>query len=178
MKQLKPITFKSASINQKYRQNIIQQNLILKALPHTSDLDELRKVANLHSKAEVLRTLDKLAIRRDFHDALANNGLNMDFLVKKLKDICETADKDETRLHGIQTVLKSVGMDKYETSETDGKDWEGLLLKINEQERQGKIEDKKSEAVDAKYEVVFPDVPASAKKAREEDDELGKSIYE
>lgn len=178
MKQLKPITFKSVNASSKYRQNIIQQNLVLKALPHTTDLEELRKVANLHSKAEVLRTLDKLAIRRDFHDALVNNGLNMDFLVKGLKEICETADKDETRLHGLQTVLKSVGMDKYETSETDGKDWEGLLLKINEQERQGQIEDKKSGAIDAKYEVVFPDVPESAKKIREEDDEIGKSIYE
>lgn len=167
---------------QKFTNNVFQQNLLLKALTHTSDLDELKKVANFHSKNEVLRTLDKLAIRKDYHSALVENGLDMNMLVSNLKDIIEKATKDETRLHGIQTILKSVGLEKYETAESEGKDWEGLLLKINEKEQADRLlplnEQPILEGVVSKYDVVAPEVPESAKKKREEDDEIGKSIYE
>lgn len=156
--------------------------MLLKALTKTADLEELKRVANFHSKNEVLRTLDKLAIRKDYHSALADNGLDMNMLVDQLKGIITGASKDETRLHGIQTVLKSVGLEKYETTESEGKDWEGLLLKINEREQAAKLSDPSSqsviEGVVAKYEVTRPEVPESARQKREEDDAVGKSIYE
>lgn len=104
----------------------------------------------------------------------------MNMLVGQLKEIITEASKDETRLHGIQTVLKSVGLEKYETTETEGKDWEGLLLKINEQEQTARLTGGPSviNGTTQKYDVVVPAVPESARKKREEDDEIGKSIYE
>lgn len=182
MKKLKPIVFRTkdetGTVN---RANIFQQNILLKALAHTSDLEELRKLANFHSKNEVLRTLDKLAIRRDFHHALANNGLTPDFLVQRLFSLA-SSPSDKVALGAVQTTLKSIGLDKYETTEAEGKDWEGLLLKINEKEQAAKSldapKDKVIEGVVEEYEVVIPEVPESAKKKRDEDNDIGKSIYE
>lgn len=177
MKKLKPIVIHNAR-SEKYRNNVIQQNLLLKTMTYTSDMDEIKKVANFHSKTEVLRTLDKLAIRKDLHNALVAHGLDMNFLVEHLKDLCENAEKDETRLHSVQTVLKAVGMDKYETFESEGKDWEGLLMKISEQENKTGRSLVAAPIMDAEYEVITPEIPESARKVRDEDDAIGKSIYE
>lgn len=179
MKSFKPISF-SSSKSGKFAPKIFQQNLLLKALQYTSDLDDLKKVANFHSKAEVLRTLDKLAIRRDYHDALAKNGMGPDQIVQGMKEIALSAPKDDTRLKAYQTILKSIGLDKYEASENDGKDWEDLLLKINDKERlaiaDGTLETKST--VGKLYEVIIPEIPESVRIQREEDSDMEKSIYD
>lgn len=124
--------------------------------------------------AEVYRTLDKLAMRKEYHNALANLGIDFTFIAQGLKDIAMAGEKDGDRLKAFQTLLKSVGMDKYDgEGGSSGSSWEDELMK--------NIEAKKDEpvkpALNAPYEVNTPKVPASVQKQRDEEAEMLKGIY-
>lgn len=173
-KKLKPIVFVQGD-RQYYRQNNYAQNLILKALfEGITDVNELRKLTGMKSAADVYRTLDKLAIRKEYHEALSAGGIDLDYIVNGIKGICDKGQSDSVRLKGYQTLLRSLGLDKYEKMEDTGKSWEETLLKLTDdvQEEQ-KIIDEIGE-----YEVIAPPVPDSAKKRQKKEKEAAKSLYE
>ena len=157
-------------------QNTTQQMFLLKALQVTQDPKKLRQILGMKAVADVYRTLDKLTMRKEYHEALARAGISFDFMVGGIKEIALTGFKDGDKLKAYQTLLKSVGMDTYkeESSGVTGT-WEEVLLK--------KIEEDKKEtipqlAAPAPYEVKQPIVPESVKKAQEEEREMTSSIYE
>ena len=64
-----------------YNQNTYAQNLLLKALSQgVTDPQELKKISGLNRIADVYRSLDKLAIRREYHEALVANGVDLVFI--------------------------------------------------------------------------------------------------
>lgn len=152
-----------------YKNNKFQQNILLKALQHTTNLDELKKIAGFHSKVEVLRTLDKLSIRKGYHDALERSGLNLDKIVDKYKQLIDEGS-DRVALGAVNAVAKSLGLDKYEVSDSSGKNWEELLLEAE------KVESGVPKL--AKYEVEVPEIPEEEKIKEAEQQEIGKSLYE
>jgi hypothetical protein len=165
--------FKSGS------QNTTQQILLLKALQVTSDPEKLRQMIHVRSVAEVYKTLDKMSMRKEYHKALARSGISFDFVVEGIKGIAEKGDKDADRLKAYQTLLKSVGLDKYDSDAGTGAGtWEEELLRSIEEkktpDRLGNVEEKKV----VKYDVAIPEVPESAKKKQEEEDEIISSIYD
>jgi hypothetical protein len=173
--KFKPLTIIAAP-QARWRSKVFQQNLLLKALNYTTDIKDLRKIAKFHTDAEVYRTLDKLSIRKEYHEALGRNGLGLDTIVNGIKDLCLNAEKDDTKLKGYQFLLRSLGLDKYEVDETPGKNWEELLLKIDSRDRLtdgGKV----SEG-EVLYEVATPEVPPEVIARKERDRELNESIYE
>ena len=172
MNKLKPIVF-TRSNNKNYSKNLFQQNLLLKALTYTTDLKELKEIAKFHTEAEVLRTLDKLSIRKEYHNALVKNKLDLDYLVSGIKKICDEGGSDKVKLNALQTILKSLGLEKYDTLETQGKNWEEILLQIYEKE---KVE--KNTTIEGDYDVITPEMPEEERKKRESDREIEKSIYE
>jgi len=172
MNKLKPIVF-TRSNNKNYNKNLFQQNLLLKALTYTTDLKELKEIAKFHTEAEVLRTLDKLSIRKEYHNALVKNKLDLDYLVSGIKKICDEGGSDKVKLNALQTILKSLGLEKYDTLETQGKNWEEILLQIYEKE---KVE--KNTTIEGDYDVITPEMPEEERKKRESDREIEKSIYE
>lgn len=174
-KKLKPIMFKNED-SEYHRDNKTQQNILLNAMQTTTDLDELKKIAGFHTKAQVLRTLDKLAIRKEYHYTLEKHGLDLDYIVKSFKEICDSTTNDKVKLTALVSLLKSVGLEKYEENEDKGKNWEQLLLEIDAKEKQLLPEAKK--VTDVKYEVVTPEIPKEEKERREEEDKNVKSIYE
>lgn len=178
MKKFKPISF-STAIKGKFSPKIFQQNLLLKALRYTDDLTDLKKVAHFHTEAEVLRTLDKLAIRKEYHEALAKNGMGPDALVAGIKEVALTANKAGDRLKAYTTILKSLGLDTYEAVENGGKDWEEILIKISDREREESknISDKKNVIEGQLYEVKIPEIPESIRAQKEKDKEIEQSIY-
>ena len=175
--KLKPLTIISTP-QKKFQSNVFQQNLLLKALNYTTDIKELKKIAKFHTDAEVYRTLDKLSIRREYHEALGRNGLGLDTIVGGIRNLCLSADKDDTKLKAYQFLLKSLGLDKYETTDTPGKNWEELLLKIDEREQLSSGSSSKTYEGKVLYEVTVPPVPADVAERRERDKELNESLYE
>lgn len=159
-----------------YSENTYAQNLLLKALSQgITDPNELRKVSGLNRIADVYRSLDKLAIRKEYHAALVANNVDLDFITKGLKDLAENGT-DKIRLGSFNTLLKSIGLDKYEKQEETGKSWEEEIIKAS------KVKD---DIIDGEvvgediedYKVTAPKVPESQRIRQVEEKKLGRELY-
>lgn len=139
---------------------------------------ELRDIAGLKSVAEVYRTLDKLAIRKEYHQALAKAGVSLDYIVKGFKNLADNAEKDDTRLKSLQSLLKSVGLDKYEKEETAAQGWEEAILKAAEKKEIDSDNPKMIEGEFEEYKVDVPEVPEDEKKKEEKENKVGRELYE
>ena len=177
--KLKPVIFTTSRYQVGAPQEV-QQMILLKAMQVTSDPNKLREMMGVRSVAEVYRTLDKLSMRKEYHDALARAGISFDFIVKGIRGIAEDGKSDKDRLAALTTLLKSLGLDKYDDDSAAGGSWEDELLKVLDTEKEKKVIEGKKEVVDEgeDYEVKEPEVPASVKALIEEEEELVKGIYE
>lgn len=177
-KKLKPVTFRfTPGKGMKHMENVYAQNLLLKALSEgVTDVDELRKLAGLSSATQVYRTLDKIALRKDYHVALEKAGVSLEFIIDGIKQICMTG-KDDVRLKGFQVLLKSIGLEKYEEQSDSGKSWEDIILKqVEERKKVDLIE--APQVIDVKYDVKEPEIPEEEKKELDRETKMGKSLYE
>lgn len=182
-KKLKPvILFRSRY--PLHRQDDLQQKLLLRALTETQDPEELKKMIGVKTKADVFRLLDKISIRKEYHKALAKNGLDFDFIVSGIKDICVNAKKEDVKLKGYQTLMRSLGVGDYkDIGEESNGNWEDALIKYIEQEKKEKeqkvIEGKKPEVVEIEeYEVEIPEIPKEEQETRDKENEIGRKLYE
>lgn len=174
--RLRPIVYTSNK-HESGRQNTTQQMLLLKALQVTQDPEKLRQMLGMQKVAEVYRTLDKLQMRKEYHDALAEAGISFGFIVKGIKGIAETGFKDGDKLKAYQTFLKSVGMDTYKEDSTAlTGTWEELLLKKIEENKANEAAPQLS--TPPTYQVRLPVVPEAVKKAQEEEKEMTSTLYE
>lgn len=172
----KPVVFIGGG-NAFHERNTYVQNILLKALSQgITDPNELRKIAGLNRVADVYRSLDKLAIRKEYHEALVKNGIDFDFITRGLKDLAENST-DKIKLGSFNVLLKSVGLDKYEKQEETGKSWEEEILKV------AKVKDDVIDGEIVKddiedYEVMVPEVPADEVIRQEEEKKMGRDLYE
>lgn len=173
-KKLKPVVFVQGEY-QYYRQNNFQQNLLLKALQVTSDPKKLREMTGLKTVAEVYRTLDKMSIRKEYHEALLRNGIDLDTIVGGIKEAIDNSYDSAVQLKGYQILLKSLGLDEYKDNAEQAKQtWEELVKQQIDEERitPSLVAENKP------YEVNAPEVPDSEKKRREEEKKAGQALYE
>lgn len=170
---LKPVVF----VQGKYgynAQNTTQQVLLLKAMQITQDPKRLREMIGVKAVADVYRTLDKIAMRKEYHSQLSKHGLTFDYIAKHLKDTIDGAEKDKDRLSGLSMLMKSIGMDKYDETATGGGGWEDVLLKIN-----GKVPAGETVLPKApEYEVIVPTMPEDVRLAKEKSNNEARGLYE
>ena len=171
--KLKPIVFIKGQYGYN-AQNTTQQIMLLKALRITQDPKKLREIIGVQSVADVYRTLDKIAMRKEYHSALAKFGITFDYIVENIKHEIDNAKKSSERLMAINILLKSIGLDKYEETAIGGGGWEEALLKISEEKE--KID--KNNSTDIEYEVTQPVIPESVRIAKEKEKLEGRSLYE
>ncbi|MFW5895686.1 MAG: hypothetical protein ACOCT9_02970 [archaeon] len=172
-KKLKPVLYERGRYGYR-RMDKFKQNLLLKAMQVTSDPNKMRKLAGMKTIAEVHRTLDKLAIRREYHEALAKQGIDLEIIVGGIKEIAEGGSSDRVRLDGYKTLLKSLGLDEYkEGVGDDQKSWEELVKEVGQEEI-----DSKDNGMIEEYEVNPPEIPEEEKKRMEDEHEVGKSLYD
>jgi len=170
MKNLKPVVVVESRNNKNYGENIHAQHVLLKALSDgITDINELRKLAGLKAAADVYRTLDKMAIRKEYHAALDRGGLSLDYLVNNLKGIIDSSDKDDNKIKAISLLMKSIGLDKYEKQEDMGKSWEEVLLQT--------VDKKPELSATDDYEVIAPVKSEARQKQKEEEEEIGEQLY-
>lgn len=173
--RLRPVVYTVPSFN-RGAQNTTQQMFLLKALQITSDPRELRKMIGVRTVAEVFRTLDKLAMRKEYHAALARQGISFDFIVSGLKEEAAGGEKSADRIKALQVLLKSLGLDKYDNDTPAGGTWEEELLKSLESSKEDAPQNKLTDGKE--YEVIVPVKPERVQKKQDEEAELLKSIYE
>lgn len=187
MQSEKPVIFVQGDV-EKYRKNDYAQYLLLKALKDgITDPNELKKIIGASRIADVYRNLDKLAIRKEYHKALVDNEIDFNFITKGIKALAENGNTDKVKLASFQTLLKSIGLDKYEKQEEMSMGWEDELLEASEKnkKRTDDVENKKLEGVDKKispvvieeYEVEIPIVPHDERVKEEEEKNFGKELY-
>jgi len=178
MKKLKPVIFVQGERSFS-RNNLYSQNLLIKAMADgETSPKRLMKAAELRSVAEVYRTLDKISIRKEYHDALIKNGVDLDFIVSGISKIAKNeGNSPDVRLKGYNVLLKSLGLDKYDKAEEGGKSWEELIVQASEKEAAKKEEDKAVVAEIEDYEVTVPETPKDEKKRQETEREVGRQLY-
>lgn len=177
MKNYKPVVFIQGD-RKFYRENKYAQNIILKALSEgVTDVNDLKKMAGMRTAAEVFRTLDKLAIRKEYHAALANNGITLDYIAGGIKQVADTSMKESVRLKAYQTLLRSLGLEKYDNEEETGKNWEETIIAAFEKGDKLVGDDKTTLALEEDYEVEVPAIPESVAKKRAEENALARELY-
>ena len=172
MSKLKPVVF----VEGKYAynaQNTTQQIMLLKALRITQDPKKLKELIGVKTVADVYRTLDKIAMRKEYHNALVKKGITFDYVVDNIKDEIDHAGKASDKLKALNMILKSVGLDKYEETAIGGGGWEDLVEDAREEKDEEQLME---EAVE--YEVVPPEMPESVKKAKEKSNLETKELYD
>jgi len=170
-KKLKPVVFVQGRYNWN-NQNTTQQIMLLNALKITQDPKKLKELIGVRTVAEVYRTLDKIAMRKEYHSALAKNNLTFDYVVQGIKKEIDGAEKSSDRLKALNMILKSIGLDKYEETSTGGGSWEDALLKLK-----AKNEDKKETDI-VEYEVIEPPMPENVRIAKEKANQESRQIYD
>lgn len=175
--KLKPVVFAKGSYGNYYADDEWRQKLLLKAITVTDDPNLWRKMIGVKTMAELHRTLDKLSIRKEYHEALSRSGINFDFIVGGIKESC-FAEKEDTRLKAYQTLLKSLGMDKYEETTADsGRNWEEILSAASNKENAIEAPINTIKEI-TEYEVEQPKIPEFIQKKQQEEAEIGRQLYE
>lgn len=154
--------------------NVKRQNLLLRGMMMTGDMKAAANYAGIHAQAEVYRTLDRIGLRQDYHRALQDEGIDLRYIVRGIKDKAENAELDSVRLAALRMLLTSLGLNRYDVSEEGNKNWEDTLLEIAERK-------KEVEALPAPgqgYNVDVPQMPESVKAQRKQENDLGKELYE
>jgi len=136
-----------------------------------TDPNVLRKLAGLSKISEVHRTLDKMGIREDYHEALLGAGIDMNYIVKGLKDIVDGGGTDKVKLSSLQTLMKSLGLDKYDSSDDTSKGWEELIRERAESEP------KRLNAQEVDYEIIEPETPADEAERIASNKKLSEDLY-
>jgi hypothetical protein len=173
--KLRPIVYTAESFRNKSAGKG-QELLLLKALQVTTDPKELRRMIGVRAVADVYKTLDKMAMRKEYHRALSENGISFDYIVKNMKLIIDSAEKDGDKLKALQTLLRSVGVDTYqEENKSTGGSWEEALLKATES-LPAKEDPVALES--GEYVVKQPKVPEYIKKMQDEEKKLSQGIYD
>lgn len=172
--KLKPVVFVKGEYGYT-AQNTTQQLMLLKALKITQDPKKLRQIIGVKTVADVYRTLDKIAMRKEYHAALAKNGITFDYIVTNIKSEVDNAEKSSDRLNGLNMLLKSIGLDKYEETAIGGGSWEEALIKVSEKK---KLDGETSDFHDTPYEVITPPIPEEVRLAKEKEIKEGRSLYE
>lgn len=174
--KLRPIVYTTNYFKRGY-QNTAQQMFLLKALQVTQDPKKLREMMGVKTVAEVYRTLDKLAMRKEYHKALSKLGISFDYIAGGIKGIADNGFKDADKLNALKTLLKSVGMETYDDAAGGNSGtWEEELLKSLESEKM--LGNGIEKMLIPRYDVVIPKIPDSAKIKQDEEEELTSSIYE
>lgn len=173
-KKLKPVIFYKGNYCEYYRQNTEEQNKLLEAMSVSNNPSDWKKIVGFRTMADLYRTLDKLAIRKEYHKALTRQGINLDNIIKGIKSLSENSKSDVVKLQAHQTFLRSLGLDKYIDVQEGGQSWEDMIAKGSG--RENIVDDK--EINEADYEVIEPEVPNKEKQKKEEESRIGRELYE
>ena len=152
--------------------NIRGQNLLLKGMIMTGNMDKAAELAGIKTAVELYRTFDRLALRKGYHKALDDEGVNLNWIVQRIKGHAD-GPSAQVSMQALRMLLTSLGLNQYTVEEEGQKNWEDTLLKISNE-----YESKQLSAPTASYTVNVPKEPAKNKEMRSKEQQIGKELYE
>lgn len=172
----KPVTFVSGSVD--YGSDKMKEMMLLRALRVTQDPKALMKMTGMKKYADLKRTFDKLSMRKEYNKALSKNGVTFDWIVSNIKKEVEHAEKSSDRLKGLDMLMKSTGVDKYEDTEERTGSWEDEINAVSEANRISGgnfIDDMAND--DGDYKVDVPEMPEEMRIKNEQENISVQSVY-
>ena len=170
---IRPTVFVSGEYG-RAKESATRQLQFLKAMNIAQDPKRFKQIIRARAAVDVFRTLDKIALRKEWMAALERNELDLDSVLQVLKNEMTDPDaKGSDRIRAAQIIIKSLGLDKYEDSSISGGTWEDEIVKIADQGLKTI-----SPGIVPEYEVTQPVIPESVKKQRKEQNDLGRALYE
>ena len=169
--KLKPVVVVSTVYNH-HRQNRTQQIMLLKALKKTQNPKELQRMLGLKKLSEVYRTMDKLAMNKEFHKELFRLGVDFGWVIEGMKKELDAPDaRAGDRINVYKTFMKSMGVDSYtDTSDSGGGDWQEAL-KTDSQVVEAEVN------AGDEYDVTMPEMPPEMRQLKDEDESIGHQLY-
>lgn len=185
IRPLKPSLVERSSVaggdsSEYFNDTKVKEEALLKAMMASDDPKEWKRMVGLRTMAELYRTLDKLSIRKEYHKALSFNGIDFKKIAKKLNQLCFESDKEAIQLKGLTLLLKSLGLDRYETVTDNDQGWEEIIAEAsaNIDKKKNAIEGEEvSIDPDEDYEVNLPAVPEEVVKNQEDENKLARELY-
>lgn len=156
--KLNPVIYDNP-LNEDNKRNKLKELLLLQALQETTDVKKLRALTGAQSVADVYRTFDIMAVQKEYQHILRKHGITLDYMVKGMKDTIESADKASDKLKGYGMLMKSMGIDTFESNPADTANWQDLVIQKTEWAKnavEGEIVEDEIEM----YEVEQPLLPA------------------
>lgn len=149
---------------------IKRQNLLLKGMMIHGNMDKATHFAGIRSAVELYRTFDRIQLRRGYHEALADEDVDLRWIVNRIKKHADSPN-GQVALSGLRMLLGSLGLNRYDVAEEGHKNWEDTLLQLSESY------DSKEQPLTA-YKVNPPQVPEASKLMRQKENKIGKELYE
>jgi len=173
--KLRPAIFMTGQYNYS-RSNVVQEGLLLKAMSISDDPKMWRRMAGISTMSTLWRTLNKMSIRKEYHEELVKNGVDLGEIVRGITNIAKNGEKESNRLRAWQAILRSLGLDEYKVEEGAGqKGWEDALRDILEKGDEGSVKKLNSPVV---YDVKEPEIPEEERIRMEEERKIGEGLYE
>jgi hypothetical protein len=151
-------------------------DLVLRGIQQgVTDPEDLKKMASIRSSAELFVTMDKLAMRKEYHAALAKHGLSIDALVAGIAEHAFDMRDRKMAFEAKKFILKTLSLDRFANESTGAKGWQDLVL---EKAMQAKDEMKALPPPDGLYEVEEPEVPSDMREMAEKTVVDGRAMRE
>ena len=153
--------------------NIRGQNLLLKGMMITGNMDKAADMAGIKTAVELYRTLDRLALRKGYHKALSDEGIDLQWIVQRIKGHAD-GPSGQVSMQALRMLLTSLGLNQYSVEEEGQKNWEDTLLKISNEYEAKQL----PASTNAPYAVDTPKEPEKNKEMRSKEQQIGKELYE
>ena len=108
-----PVVFVSGDYG-RTQKSASQQLMLLRALNVAEDPKRFKEIIRARAAVDVFRTLDKLAIRKEWHAALQRKGLDLDTIIDVLKQEMLQGDKSSDRISAAKTIMENKISQRYQ----------------------------------------------------------------
>lgn len=137
------------------------------------------KLAEVKTREEITRTLDKMGSRREFIKALSHSNITMERITDKLGELMfAPTTHPNTQLRAIGMVTKILGINDDSATANNSETLETIIKTALEQEKQKKLlgQTPNQEIIIDDYEVKRPGMPKSLEELKKKENDIASSL--
>lgn len=175
MPDISDVFMQNSNTPARARSRTAAAELVMKGLSEgITDPEELKRLSGIKRSADLMVTMDRLSLRREFHEAMYRAGLTPDKLMTTLSDHVDSTDA-KVSIKAVEVTLKMLSMFRPESSSGDVKSWEEIVLEKATAIQEGDMKQISQPVYDVKIPEVPPDMAEMAEQVRNEGRSIGSS---
>lgn len=151
---------------------------VLSAIVQSGSESSAMKLAEVKTREEIVRTLDKMGSRREFIKALSHSNVTMERITDKLSELMfAPTTHPNTQLRAIGMVTKILGINDDSATANNSETLETIIKTALEQEKQKKLLGQATNDVFiGDYEVKRPGMPKSLEELKKKENDIASSL--